>query len=127
MNQSEWHEQVDFSALFFKATMWCRTQEANGDLMAWKSALESKITLVMGIFDKEEKEEVHYFKSLIYKAWSRYYNENRKLGEKNMNPLHPVCADFRNTLFLIESQIDTMVNKKMPFLNIKKKVDIRGL
>tara|TARA_R100000656_G_scaffold114808_1_gene87293 strand:- start:2244 stop:2627 length:384 start_codon:yes stop_codon:yes gene_type:complete len=127
MKQSEWHEQVDFSDLYFKAVATCREQESNNNLLGWKYALEAKITLIMGILNEEEKEEIYYLKSQIHSIWIKYYNEDYKLGNNSLSSMHPVTSSFRSTLFLVESKIDTMVNSKMPFLNIKKKVDIRGL
>jgi len=126
MNQSEWHEQVDFSDLYFKTTMVCRTHQAEDRLLAWKFALESKITLIKGILNAEEKKETYFLKSQINKVWSKYYNEEKRIG-KRLHPLHPICSDFRSTLDIVEEKVDSLVNSRMPFLNIKKKVDIRGL
>ena len=126
MNQSEWHEQVDFSELFFKTTQVCRTHQANDNLILWKFALESKITLIRGVLNEDEKKETYFLKSQINKIWAKHFNERKKEG-KELHQLHPINAEFRSTLDIVEEKIDTIVNLKMPFLNIKKKVDIRGL
>tara|TARA_R100001143_G_scaffold63479_1_gene70849 strand:+ start:523 stop:903 length:381 start_codon:yes stop_codon:yes gene_type:complete len=126
MNKSEWHEQVDFSELFFKSTWNCREMQSVDNLMGWKLALEAKISLVMGILQDDEKKEVYEALSQINKFWAKFFNEEKKIGKK-LGSLHPVTSEFRSTLFLIESQIDTQVNGKMSFLNIMKKVDIGNL
>ena len=126
MNKSEWHEQVDFSKLFFQATWVCRENQSADNLMGWKLALESKISLVMGILLDDEKKDIYEALSQINKYWAKFYNEQKKIG-KELGSLHPVTSEFRSTLFLVESQLDTKVNGKMAFLNIKQKVDIGNL
>ena len=126
MSTSEWHEQVKFSDLFYKATWNCREMQSVDNLMGWKLALEAKISLVMGILQDDEKKEVYEALSQINKSWAKFFNEEKKIGKK-LGSLHPVTSEFRSTLFLVESHLDTKVNGKMAFLNITKKVDIGNL
>jgi len=117
--KNEWHEQVDFSDLFFKSTKICRDFQIRGDLPAWRNALTAKISLVSGILEGEQVEELYqYIKEL------RNIDFDYSVALKN-NPrsVGRIKAKYSDVLFGVEQQLDFYVNQKMPFLNIKEQRD----
>ena len=128
---SEWHEQVEFSELYFKEHTKCReAQRANqSDVRA--NAVKSKIQMAMGVLDDEEKKKGRILTENINLALTNYQKSlsyEERVGTTPLDVLSQVLNEaLDKVLDESESDIDTMVNKHMPFLNIKKDVDIRGL
>jgi len=128
---SEWHEQVEFSELYFKEHTKCREAQRANQSEIRANAVKSKIQMAMGILNDDEKEKgkklidnvnlalINYQKSLSYEE---------RVGTTPLDVLSQVLNErLDDVLDESESDIDTMVNKHMPFLNIKKDIDIRGL
>lgn len=106
---NEWHEQVSFSDLYFQITNTCRLFQSQWQVVKWKGCLYSKISLVSGLFKEKE------FKTIQNKM-----EAVEKINTKRTKELY-------KQLFELEMVIDSKMNEKMPFLNIRKKVDIGGL
>jgi len=106
---NEWHEQVSFSDLYFQITNACRGHQYKWQVIEWKGCLFSKISLIAGIFKEKEFEPIKDEMGNV-----------DKINLKEINQLY-------KALFKLEILIDQKMNVKMPFLNIKKQDDIRGL
>ena len=116
---SEWNEQVFYARLFFNETALCRMAQGNSDIFAWKRHLEGKMSLGASIIDEKE----------VGKIKEIYIYLNNKfisiLGEDGKN--REAYSKLVPILFYTEIEIDRMVNKKMPFLKLKPKIDLKGL
>jgi len=128
---SEWHEQVEFSELYFKEHTQCREAQRGNDSVRRANAVKSKIQMAMGILNNDEKEKGKKLIDNINLALTNYQKSlsyEERTGTTPLDILSQVLNEkLDNVLDESESEIDTMVNKHMPFLNIKKDVDIRGL
>ena len=97
-NVSEWNEQQLFSKLFFAISARCRDAQSNKNMAYWKNSVESKISMVMGIVNKEEKKKLWDLKIELDMAAANYFNTNPNctfLQRKRLN-------DFNNTLFIYD-------------------------
>ena len=113
-NKSEWNEQQLFAKLFFDINTSCKQHQANRNIFQWEATCETKISLVMGVANKEEKEKlIGVRKDLISEV-----NRARKTGN---------TAQLQNALFYADSEIDTIACSHLPFLKINKQSDIEGL
>lgn len=114
--KSEWNEQQLFAQLFFDLTRSCRYYQSKQAVKGWKSVLESKMSLVMGVANEKEKEHLDFVRDeIIKKAF-----EDRNLPPEKQGKLF-------NLLFYAEAEIDTIACDHMPFLKIKKQTDIGGM
>ena len=128
---SEWHEQVEFSELYFKEHTKCRDAQRANESEARANAVKSKIQMAMGVLDDSEKEKGRVLTKKINLALTNYQKSlsyEERTGVTTLDVLSQVLNEtLDGILDESESDIDTMVNKHMPFLNIKKDADIRGL
>ena len=114
--KSEWNEQQLFAQLFFDITKSCRYCQINHYFGKWLSCLESKISLVLGVVNKEQKKYLFEIRNKLNNAAIvELKKEKQKQGV------------LFNLLFYAESEIDTMAHEHMPFLKIKKSTDIGGM
>jgi len=128
---SEWHEQVEFSELYFREDTKCRDAQ-RADLSEIRAnAVKSKIQKAMGILDDDEKDKSKKLIDNINLSLTNYQKSLNYKEKAGIAPLDILSQILKNKLDSVldesESEIDTMVNKHMPFLNIKKDADIRGL
>jgi len=121
---SEWHEQVEFSELYFKEHTKCRDAQRANESEARANAVKSKIQMAMGVLDDSEKEKGRVLTKKINLALTNY---QKSLSYEERTGVTTLNETLDGILDESESDIDTMVNKHMPFLNIKKDADIRGL
>ena len=113
-NKSEWNEQQLFAKLFFDINTSCKQHQANRMIFQWEATCETKISLVMGVANKDEKERlIGVRKDLILEI-----NNARKTG--NM-------AHLQNALFYADAEIDTIACSHLPFLKISKEIDMGGI
>ena len=120
--KSDWHEQASFADCFFPATRRCRYFQEGGDLVRWSSALQSKMVLCAGILDSKNKEEIKKAIKYLMKTANKYdYLKSQSKMYNKKTDLPEVSRELVENLVLIEIDLDTEVNKKMPFLNIKDK------
>ena len=124
---SDWHEQVEFSIIYFEETKRCREAQRM-DILSWAIALQSKISFAAGILDRKDVEK-----------WNKQIDDavekvtERKAKEKNKSGLggyydcigSPILNHFNNklrdVLRNVEFELDNKINKLMPFLNIRKR------
>jgi hypothetical protein len=123
--QSEWNEQQWFSTLFFNLTNRCRFSQSQMNILGWKSHLESKISLIMGILKEKEQKHLKSLKdSINIKSAELYSLPNNKIAA----PLRAKKrGELATLLFNVEAEVDTMTNRHLPFLNLKKRIDIGNL
>lgn len=130
-DKSEWHEQVEFSELYFKEHIKCREAQRLGDAIAWVRNSESEMSMAMGVLAPTEKERIMELKSKLRFEYNNYINSlsfEERSGRIPLDSMSDTLKDkLLDKLFEIESEVDTMVNKRMPFLNIKKEVSIKGM
>ena len=116
-NQSEWNEQQAFSRLFFKLTESARIFQINGAITKWAETIISKISMVLGIADDTEKAKLKKYKDGLFFLRNQYIKSR---NSTNKGKLYNLC-------FEVESDVDTIANKHMPFLKIRREDDIQGL
>ena len=114
--QSEWNEQQAFSKLFFEITKVAREFQIRGEVIKWAETIMSKLSLVLGICDKE-KGILHEYRKDLIKSRNNYIKSGNAF---NKGKLYELC-------FSIEAEVDSISNKYMPFLKIKRTSDISGL
>ena len=128
---SEWHEQVEFSEIYFKEHIRCREAERLNNSIGRCYAVKSKISVGMGVLKDEEKINATQLKKQVQSSLSNYEKSLSFEERGGSTPLDPLSQMLKNKLDLTlddaESKMDTMINKKMPFLNIRKEIDIRGM
>lgn len=119
--KSEWNEQMLYSYLYFTRSAHCRAYQEEGDLVRWKSAIESKMSIAMGITSPEEQKEINKLRQEVLKVFFEYAS----IPQKNYaaRELAMAGAKLNNTLFQVESKIDSLMNLHMPFLKTTPKVD----
>ena len=117
--KNEWHEQVDFSDLFFKSTRISKEAQLRQDLPGWRSAIMAKISLVNGVLEDEQIEDL--FKCI--KALRKIDLKHSLSLRYNKGNVGVIKAEYYDLLFSVEMYLDRCVNEKMPFLNIKKRGD----
>lgn len=122
-NQSEWNQQINFSYIFFTITNKCRLCQMNRNFEEWYKSLESKISCIQAIINEEEKIKVKMIKDELYIQYCKCL----KVKHINNNIYNDESTKLGSMLFVAESDIDTMTNKYMPFLNIKKRISIKDL
>jgi hypothetical protein len=115
---SEWNEQQLFAQLFFSITDQCRFAQANHKILDWKRFLDTKISLVMGISNDKERENIDEQRKKINKKAMELLGRNINRNRLGL---------FYDVLFYAEVEVDKIAHKHMPFLKLKKKVSIRGL
>ncbi len=132
---NQWHEQADFSSTYFKAGETCRLAQGSGNSMAWRYALDAKLSIAMGILTDDEKKKISEYRKKIETFMDGAAMVNKAAHQKRYSSssnVHNFMANeatlqLYNLLFEVESVLDTLVNKRMPFLNLKKKSDLQGL
>jgi len=128
---SEWHEQIEFSELYFKEHTKCREAQRENDSIRRANATKSKIQMAMGVLNDDEKEKGKKLIDNVNLALTNYQKSlsyEERAGKTPLDVLSQVLnEELDKVLDESEADIDTMVNKHMPFLNIKKDIDIRGL
>ena len=128
-NGNEWHEQVTFSNIYFQLCAKCREAQIEGDLNCWVRSLSTKITQILPILDKKDRDDVCGGMQSMWSAHCAYYKQvvqSRNSG-RHSSSLFQLTADLEKSLMSLETNLDILVNKKMPFLNIKERVSIKGL
>ena len=127
--ESRWNEQQLFAQQFFKWSDLCKTAQVNGSPLSWYKFLRTKISVVMGVCNKEEKdrmwdmmEKIEGLVNELKRAMPKDYSlTNSRKKESNAK------YKLNKYLFFVESEVDTIANKHLPFLNIKKKSGVEGL
>jgi|ETNvirnome_2_300_1030623.scaffolds.fasta_scaffold00278_17 uncharacterized protein (UPF0335 family) len=122
--KNEWNEQQEYSELFFNFTKVCKFHQMRGDLVAWRYALESKISLVNGILEKEQKQQIQEVLDVLNDITNAYIKSK---ALKQSLKVSKLTRTLYKLLMYIESEVDSAVNDVMPFLNIKEKSDISGM
>ncbi len=112
--KSEWNEQEAFSRLFFEITNSCRYWQSRVDVIAWKTAFESKISLVMGVSNLEERTKLKEIRDTIKSAGDISQNKKKRA----------LMFDY---LFDAEAEVDLIAHRHMPFLKLKRDTDIGGM
>lgn len=116
---SEWNEQMLFAQTFFSITERCRLAQMEKNPFLWKNCLDAKFLLVMGITNDEGKNKINLIRKEINTYAYGIANSGKGLEERK--------GKLFDALFYAEVVTDTIANKHMPFLKLKKKVDIGGL
>jgi len=128
---SEWHEQVEFSELYFKEHTKCREAQRSGEIIQWNQNIKSEMSMAIGILDKDEIEEINKLKGELNFVINNYQNSLDFEEMTGKMPLDVMSQKLKSKaeekLFEIEGKVDGMVNKHMPFLNLRKEVDISGM
>jgi len=132
---NEWHEQVEYSEIYFHYTKECREAQKKGDLITWSSTLQAKVSLILGVLDDKEKPEVKAFVNALVNHTAKYIKAvqycKRLASSGGRIPVPRFVIKQEELLFQLlfegECEIDTLANKYMPFLNIKDEFDIEGL
>lgn len=114
---NDWHEQVSFSRMYFEASSNCRQFQTNRDPINWFYALETKISIILGLLDEDVASEV----------WKNRDDLKKILRVYSKHPSNHNKGRSLSALMVFEANIDREVNKIMPFLNLKKKSSIGGL
>lgn len=130
--RSEWNQQVSYSDVYFATCKKCREHQSNDDLEMWKFAVQSKFTCALPILDEEQQNQATSLLCDLENFWDEYIkiqlelfeNNKSKSGRMDINRNCPQYKNLRFALMQSESGVDILVNKKMPFLNVKKKVDL---
>lgn len=119
--KSEWNEQMLYSYLYFTRSAHCRAYQEEGDLTRWKATLESKMSIAMGITSPDEQKDIMKLRQELLKSYFEYAS----IPHKNYatHELAIAGSKLNNTLFQIESKIDSLMNLHMPFLKTTPKVD----
>jgi len=120
---SEWNEQKLFSIIFFRLTSLCRMYQADLDIISWAHTLSSKISSVIGIADVIEREELSQCRKILWGYLSKY-SRTPKLFEGTRKR---AVGSLAEACFQVETRVDIIANKHLPFLKLKKHVDIQGL
>lgn len=116
--KSDWNEQQYFARLFFFYTDKCRLSQSQRDLDAWQIYLETKMSVALGVMEPDDQKKIMEIKETLNGL------NRKRLIVKDPNKRSLLSSEFANALFCAESDIDQMVNTKMPFLNVKKKFDL---
>lgn len=121
--ESEWNEQRLFAIMFFTLSFQARNSQMNGDTLKWKDVLESKMSMSMGILDDKGQKQLLDYKMELDKL---YYKFSTTPQRDNVNR-SKILGYLKKRLFEIEAKVDAIINKNMPFLKRKKKLDLEGL
>jgi len=119
---SEWNEQIPYSTIFFTITYKCREAQAREDYSGWKNQLEAKISMAMGISGTEEKETLVKFRTLINQDFQEFA-KLPDMAQFNVARSRRI-SKLMDTLFYVEAEVDSMVNKHMPFLKLADHEDL---
>lgn len=137
-DKSDWHEQVEFSEIYFQETMKCRDAQRMDDLVGWKNAFLSKVSLTIGVFPKkEDKEQIDEWREKVLKtAYNLCKLESIERSRSGLSSYYLVVDDspmvvdakdkLRKELYEAEAFLDIKVNRKMPFLNIRERGSLKG-
>jgi len=128
---SEWHEQIEFSELYFNEHTKCREAQRDNASIMRTHAVKSKISMAMGILNSDEKDKTTKMKKDIELCLSNFEKslsyEERAATITLDNLSQTLKLRLDDTLDRVESDLDSMVNKHMPFLNIRQKTEIKGM
>lgn len=120
-DRSEWNEQQYYASMFFGLTARCRAAQSILNILDWKNAVETKISLVIGIADDTETEELKRIRKKLNELYSSYLSVNPK--HRNSLKSRELLSELNEELFESEARIDKITNIHMPFLRFKEKYD----
>lgn len=129
MIENEWNEQVEYSEFYFKITMACRYYQSQNSLSKWYWCLEAKTSYIIGVIDKKSVEELKKARLAVQTLFGDYLEarDKSRVSGRMTSKYKQTTYILKEALFEFEAGIDREINKVMPFLNLKKKVDIQGL
>lgn len=113
---SEWNEQMAFSKLYFKYTEKAREHQFDSLPLLWHRAVDCKLTQACGIFNDETKEKL----LAKFRVMSKYFADLANLPENHPESKYKLML-LAEDLKLFEIELDSCVNKIMPFLKKKER------
>jgi hypothetical protein len=120
---SEWNEQMSYSNLFFQSCINCRNAQLGRNYEMWKYSLEAKIQVALMIVNENDAKTLFDHKQRLCATYSKCISQKKE----SMGSIQTDFKSFVDDAFMIESDVDRMVNRVMPFLNTKKKVGMEGI
>ena len=125
-NVSEWNEQMLYSRLYF--SLMAKSHYANEieNYRLWKIMVLRKIVHIFPICSEDERNKLIKSRSIINTVYTKYENViNTKY--KTMRDKNIAMTEMYNTIFDIETSIDTVANSHMPFLRLKEELSEEDL
>ena len=128
-DKSAWSEQKVFANTYFDCSKTCRQMQFQGDLIGWKSALDTKTVHGIPILKEDDQRKWYAHLEELDKAFNLFFHHKIELRKsaQEMYPTNNHYIEFKKKLQKYEIDFDTEINKVMPFLFVKKKIDIAGL
>lgn len=127
-DRSDWNEQQLFAMKYFNQGDTCRQAQLMNDWELLSIAVRGKVNLALGILPSKDQERL--FKSLgeLDRVIRNYKAFGLKTNPIIQNPNAEIMIDsLMHKLLVFEAEIDTIVNKYMPFLNVKRDYDLKRL
>ena len=116
--KSDWNAHVAFQGIFFSISSKCREFQAIEDFRMWKNCIIAKMSHIQGILTEEEKNSILQLRKKVNNAYYEYLNSKRG------NNLSQTLSSLYDILFNAESEIDTITNGHISFVNVDDMPDI---
>jgi hypothetical protein len=120
--KSEWNEQQNYSLLYFKLSNDCREAQAARSLELWHNKLECKMVHALGVIgEKEDRQVVFNIKKKLKDSI------NEVIITTDLKKKSIAKGKLADLLFQGETDIDFLINQRMPFLRIEEKIRLEDL